>query len=167
MKLYEIANEYVAFMEAVENGDIPEDAIEDTLEGITFAIETKVDNIACLLKNLDAEMVAIRTEEKRLAERRKAKENAYERLKDYLSKTLLNANLNKVETARNKISFRKSEVVEIADESAFLNWASTHRDDFLKYSLPTINKTLVKEALKADEEIVGATLVTKNNLQLR
>lgn len=167
MKLYEIANEYLEFMEAVENGDIPEDCIEDTLEGIAYEIKAKVDNIACLLKNLDAEMVAIMTEEKRLAERRKAKERAYDRLKDYLSNTLLKLDMKKVETARNKVSFRKSESVEIADEEAFIGWASTHRDEFLKYSTPTIDKTLVKQALKADEDIIGATLVSKQNIQIK
>lgn len=167
MRLYDIANEYVEFLDLVESGEIPEDCIEDTLESITFAIEEKVDNIACMLKNLDAEITAIEAEKKRLAERIKVKTRAYERLKDYLSQTLLRADIKKVETARNKISFRKSEVVEIADESAFLNWASTHRDEFLKYSQPTIDKTLVKEALKADEEIVGATLVTRQNVQIK
>ena len=167
MRLYEIANEYLEFMEAVENGDIPEDCIEDTLEGIAYEIEAKVDNIACLLKNLDAEMVAIRTEEKRLAERRKAKERAYDRLKDYLSNTLLKLDMKKVETARNKVSFRKSESVEIADEDAFIGWASTHRDDLLKYGTPTIDKTLVKQALKADEDIIGATLVSNMHMQIK
>lgn len=167
MRLYEIANEYIELLDMIENGDIPEEAIEDTLESMTFEIEAKVDNIACLLKNIDAEMVAIRAEEKRLAERRKAKEKAYDRLKDYLANTLLRLDIKKVETARNMISFRKSESVEIADENAFLEWASTHRDEFLKYSTPTIDKTLVKQALKADEDIIGATLVTKQNIQIK
>lgn len=32
MKLYELDNEYLDFISAIENGTIPEDAIEDTLE---------------------------------------------------------------------------------------------------------------------------------------
>lgn len=32
MKLYELDNEYLDFITAVEDGTIPEDAIEDTLE---------------------------------------------------------------------------------------------------------------------------------------
>ena len=69
MKLYEIANEYLALVEAIENEEIPEEAVADTLEAMTAEIEDKADNIACLMKALNAEALAIREEEKRLAKR--------------------------------------------------------------------------------------------------
>jgi hypothetical protein len=55
MKLYELANDYLALMQAIDNGEIPEEAIADTLESITAGIEEKADNIACLLKNIEAD----------------------------------------------------------------------------------------------------------------
>ena len=167
MKLYELTHDYLAFMQAIENDEIPEEAIADTLEAITAEIEDKADNIACLLKNLDAEVVAIKAEETRLAERRKAKEKYHERLKAYLSDTLQAAGLNKIETARNKITFRKSESVEIANEEAFIKWASEKRDDLLTFSAPKVNKTAIKSALKEGDEIVGVQLVSKNNIQIK
>lgn len=165
MKLYEIANEYLALMQAIDDGEIPEEAIADTLEAITGEIEFKADNIACLLKNIDADIKAIKAEEDRLAERRKAKEKAYDRLKQYLSDVLQSTGINKVETARNNISFRKSEAVEI-DES-FIAWATIHRDDLLKFSKPTADKTAIKKALKDGSEIVGAKLVVNQNIQVK
>lgn len=166
MKLYELANDYLALVEAIENNEIPEEAIADTLEAITASIEDKADNIACLLKNLDAEVNAIKAEEVRLAERRKAKEKSQERIKQYLSETLQRAGLDKIETARNRITFRKSESVEV-DEDAFIEWAEIHRDDLLTYSAPKINKTEVKKALKDGIEIVGAELRIKQNIQIK
>lgn len=165
MKLYEIANDYLALMQAIEDEEIPEEAIADTLEAITGEIESKADNIACLLKNISAEMAAIREEEKRLAERRKAKENTHERLKQYLSDVLQRTGINKVETARNSISFRKSEAVEV-DES-FIAWATEHRDDLVKFGEPTADKTAIKKALKDGAEIVGAKLVVNQNIQIK
>lgn len=167
MKLYEIANDYLALMQAIDNDEIPEEAISDTLEAITGEIEVKADNIACLLKNLDADIVAIKTEEVRLAERRKAKENTRERVKQYLSDTLQRMGIDKIETARNKISFRKSESVEVLDEQTFLKWAQENRDDLLTYSAPKVNKTEVKKALKSGVEIEGAQLVSNMNIQLK
>lgn len=167
MKLYELTHDYLAFMQAVENDEIPEEAIADTLEAITAEIEDKADNIACLLKNLDAEIVAIKAEETRLAERRKTKEKSHERIKAYLAETLQSAGFAKLETARNKITFRKSESVEVADEEAFIKWATAQRDDLLTYSAPKVNKTAIKNALKEGEEIVGAQLVAKNNIQIK
>jgi hypothetical protein len=41
MNLYEINTEYLALMSAVENGEIPEEAIADTLEGIEGLFDFK------------------------------------------------------------------------------------------------------------------------------
>lgn len=166
MKLYEIANDYLALMQAIENDEIPEEAIADTLEAIVAEIEDKADNIACLLKNIDADIVAIKAEETRLAERRKVKEKSAERIKQYLSDVLQSAAIDKVETARNRITFRKSESVEL-DEGAFVAWAMENNNDLLTYSAPKANKTEIKKALKGGAEIVGAQLVSKNNIQIK
>lgn len=166
MKLYELANDYVALVCAMEEDDIPEEALADTLEAIKGDVEVKADNIACMLKNISAECEAIRAEEIKLAERRKSKEKAYDRLKQYLSDILQRMDISKVETARNKITFRKSESVEL-NEEAFITWAMGNRDDLLTYKAPTANKTEIKRALKDGAEIVGAQLVSKNNIQIK
>ena len=67
MSLYSLINDYQDFLEAVEAGEIPEEAITDTLEAIEGEIEVKIDNIASAIKNLTAEASMIRTEEKALA----------------------------------------------------------------------------------------------------
>lgn len=166
MKLYELANDYLALINAIENDELPEEAIADTLEAIESCIEEKADSIACLMKNLDAECKAIKAEEERLAERRKAKEKSIERMKQYLSESLQSAGIDKVETARNRITFRKSESVEV-DEDAFIKWAEVNRDDLLTYSAPKVNKTEVKKALKSGAEIVGAELRINQNIQIK
>ena len=163
--LYEIAADYINFLEAIENGDIPEEAIEDTLEAIKSSFEEKSDSIACLIKNLDAEISAIKAEETRLADRRKAKERQKERIKSYLESTLLLAGVDKIETARNRITFRKSEAVTV-DEN-FIEWAKANRDDLLTFAEPTPNKTEIKKALKEGAEIVGAELRVNNNIQIK
>ena len=167
MKLYEIAQEYEAFIAAVEAGEIPEEAVADTLESITSLIEEKADNIACLIKNTMAEAEAIKAEEKALAERRKQKENLVDRLKTYLAETLTGAGYTKFETARNKMSFRKSESVAVENEVAFIEWARKGRDDLLTYKEPVLNKTAIKKALAAGEQIAGARIESKINLQLK
>lgn len=167
MKLYEIAADYKNFLEAVENGDIPEEAISDTLESITSMLEEKADNIACMIKNMTAEAEAIKAEEQSLAERRKAKEKQIDRIKTYLSDTLINSGYTKLETARNKITFRKSNSVSIEDEAAFVEWAIKTHDEYLTYEDPTINKTAIKEALANGTEVFGVHIETKQNIQIK
>ena len=167
MRLYEIENDYLALMHAIENDELPEEAIADTLEAIQGEIEEKADNIGCLLKELEAATYAIKAEEQRLAERRKKKEKLYDRLKNYLSESLLGMGINKLETTRNAISFRKSEVAEV-NEAAFFEWAKANRTDLITVKVTeSANKTEIKKALKAGAEIPGAVLVTKENLQLK
>lgn len=62
MKLYEISENYRAFMAAVDAGEIPEDAVADTLDGIEGAFDDKADAIACLIKELRLEAAGIKTE---------------------------------------------------------------------------------------------------------
>lgn len=166
MKLYELTNDYIALMQAIDDDELPEECIADTLEAITGEIEVKADNIACMLKNLEADITAIKSEETKLAVRRKTKERAYESLKQYLSLALQSMSIDKVETSRNKITFRKSESVEL-DEEAFISWAQENRDDLLTYSAPTANKTEIKKLLKGGAEIVGAQLISKQNIQIK
>lgn len=167
MRLYELTSDFLAFLEAIENEEIPEDAIADTLESITAGIEEKADSIACMLKSLAAEITAIRAEEIRLAERRKVKERQQERIREYLSESLLRAGIDKVDTARCRITFRKSESVEVIDDTAFSEWAMTNRDDLLTYSQPSINRTAIKSALKNGEEIPFVQIAQKQNIQIK
>ena len=166
MRLYELTNDYIALMEAIDAGSIPEEAIADTLEAITGSLEEKADSIACLLKDMDAEIAAIKAEEDRLKDRRVQKQNAYVRLKEYLSDSLIRAGMTKVETARNKITFRKSEQV-LCDDVAFLEWAIENRDDLLTYAKPKANLTAIKEAIKQGAEVVGVELRVNQNIQIK
>jgi hypothetical protein len=168
MTLYELMNEYKDFINAVESGDIPEDAIADTLESIEASIEDKIDNTACLLKVLEAEEAAIKAEEDRLAERRKVKANTRERIKTYLSEMLLAMGKTEFESPRNKISFRKTPgKVVFADEKAFIEWASQYDDSLLTYGKPTVNRTAVKMAIEGGKEINGAEIVVSQSMQLK
>lgn len=167
MSLYEISERYYEFMKAVEDGDIPQEAVNDTLMLLNEEANEKIDNCACYIKNLLAEAEAIKAEEKALMERRKAKENAAERIKKSIDYMMNLQGKDKFETARNRISYRKSEQLVILDELQFIHWAEQNADGFLNYKDPDINKTTIKNAIKAGEKIPFTSIVTKQNLQIK
>jgi hypothetical protein len=69
--------------------------------------------------------------------------------------------INRLETPPLKISFRKSESVEIDDESA-ISFA------YLKEKITyTIDKTAIKEAIKKGEVVAGARLQVNQNIQIK
>lgn len=164
MKLYEIKDRYLMLMDMIEDGSIPEDAIADTLESIEGELDDKLDNIASLIKSLNAEAGAIYEEEKRLEERRKRKEKNVDSLKSYLSTTMLQLGKTKFESTRNVLSFRKSTSVWIPDEETF---KKMHPDLCKIETVVKISKADISELLKGGMEIEGAQLQEKMNLQIK
>ena len=167
MKLYEISQMLIDLMNAIDNGEIPEDCITDTLDGLEGTYEIKIDNIASLIKTLNAEAKAIKAEEATLAERRRVKENRAESLKIYVSNSMQLTGKMKIETARNVLSFRKSKSLQIGNEGTFIEWAKQARNELLTYKAPTINKKFVTDLIKGGESIEGAQIIEKQNLQVK
>lgn len=159
MTLYEIDQKIeAAIMNAVneETGEITEDfALLDELQ---LEREQKIENGGLYIKNLTAEIESLKAEEKALCERRKSKEKRAEWLKGYLTYSLDGA---KFETPKLALSFRKSVVVDVADVDKL-------PEEFKRVKTTVdADKTALKEALKAGALIDGATLVEKQNLQIK
>lgn len=159
MNLYEIKPEIeLILLDVNEDGMLTDEAME-RLQQLQMDEQTKIENVACYIKDLNAESKAIREEEKALADRRKVKENKAERLKNYLSDYLQSNGGTKYETPRAILSFRKSEAVSIDDDALI-------PEDFKTYE-PKISKTQIKEAIKAGQEVPGAKIVTNQSLQIK
>lgn len=152
--IYEI-NEQIMQCIDFETGEIID---AEKLDALQIEKDKKIENVACWIKNLIAEAQSIKAEEQSLAERRKAKENTVERLKQYLSNVLESTPF---ESARAKITFRKSTAVNITDESKLA-------DAFKKSeTVVKIDKKAIGEALKLGEIVDGAELVENQNIQIK
>ena len=109
----------------------------------------------------------MKAEEQSMRERRKAKENAAERLKAYISSAMQATGISKIETARNRLSFRKSEKVMIDDEETFVAWAQEYNPDLLTYKAPEPNKTVIKKIIAGGQPIEGCRVEQCMNLQVK
>ena len=168
MKLYEIRHEITELLERGFDVDLDTGEVLDIgpkLDALQMDEREKLENIALYIKGLNAEAAAIREEEKTLAERRRTKESRAERLHDYISAHMIVADIDALETARVRLSFRKSTATEI-DESVFRPWAEKC-GDYLRYKPAEVDKKLVADALKAGADIPGARLAERRNLQVR
>lgn len=151
-----------------------EEEFNKAFDAIQMDLQTKIENTILFAKSLDAEAEAIKAEEKKLAERRKAKENLSERLKkrinDYVTWQFTdeegNVDLNglrkwKFETSKCYISYRKSDVVEFTD-------ATKIPKEFIKVETKeTPMKAEIKKAIKEGKEVAGCVLVEKANMQIK
>lgn len=140
----------------------------DTLDGMEIAIQEKAESVALYIKNLDYEIKAIKAEKSSLDARLKSKEKSCKNMLEYLKNCLEAAKLKKVETPRAAISIRNNpESVEITDEKSFIDWAQDNNDDLLRYKDPEVNKTAVKQLLKAGEEVPFAKLIRTKTLNIK
>lgn len=153
MNLYEIDSAVLACVD-VETGEIFD---EDKFEELSLERESKIENICLWIKNLKAEAEALKAEKDSFAQRQKVCENKMESLKKYISSYL---DGTKFESAKVKVSFRKSESLEIS-EGAIIP------DEFLKFKEPDVNKTELKKAIKGGLSIEGVQIVENNNIQIK
>ncbi len=144
---------------AIENCITEEGEVidEQALTELLMAKEEKIENVACWIKNLTAEAEAIKAEKERLAERQKKAEEKAESLKKWLAFALEG---EKFTTARVAISYRKSVSVQV-DESLL---DKKYMKEKVTY---TPDKTALKKALQAGENIEGAYLEEKQNIQIK
>lgn len=169
MSLYDIDRKIAELIENgyseecidAETGEFLEGKVEELLSQYECDRAVKIENIALYIKNLTAEAEAIKQEEKKLADRRKAKENRAARLEEYLANSLLANDETKFESAKCSLSFRKSVKVIITDEKNL-------PVDYVKQKIEyTADKTKIKKDLQSGKEIPGAVLEEKQNLQIK
>lgn len=157
MKLYEITAEIRKILSNVdENGELLPGMFEAFAE-LNLAKEEKLENTALYYKEILAEAEAIKKEEGVLKQRRKVKENQAENLKAYID---MNLEGQALETARVKLSYRKSTSVHITDEHIIPS-------DYKEKQPDKIVKSLISKGLKQGIKIPGAELQERQNLQIK
>lgn len=160
MKLWEIDNALMDLFDP-ETGEITDAELWDALQ---MERESKLEGVACWIKNLLSDADALKQEKDNLAAREKAARNKAERLSAWLEQALAGEKLN---TAKCAVTYRRSEAVEIADEGAFMAYAQQECDDLLTYKPPVPNKTAIKAAMKDGRDIPGVMLLVKQNMSIK
>lgn len=162
MNLYEI-NE--AIMDALERavdpetGEILDENVLKELNSLEMVKNEKVEGILLWVKQLRADALEIKAEKLALGERQAVLERKADSLQRYIEKTLLPGEV--FQTARVEVKWRKSETAEYEGEITALP------EKYLRMKAPELDKTALKKALKAGEEIPGAKLVIHNNMQIK
>jgi chromosome segregation ATPase len=151
MKLYEYTD---AIRDVIErgfcfDGDTGEVMFDrENLDELRASYEDKLEACALYVKDLQAEAEAIRAEEKRLKERRKAKESKAEHMRAYI---LANMQGKSFETARVQARSRASERVQVELERLPAEYVTVKETK-------SADKLAIKRALQSGEDVPGAFL---------
>ncbi len=153
MNLYDIDNAILSCVD-METGEIID---AEKLDELKMEKERKIRNIACWVKELNAEAEALKKQKDAFAAREKAAKNKAEGLKAYLSSYLDGKEAKGTEY---QISFRASQATEITDEEVIPPAYRIPQPDKL-------DKAGILTALKGGTVIPGAQLIERKNIQIK
>lgn len=163
MNLYEMTETAKQLMQLFEDGDIPEDAVNDTLEGIR--VQDKLEDYCKVIKSFEYDSSTIDREIERLKSAKERTQKAINRLTKAVTEYLTTTKSRKATAGTFALSLRKSESVQITDESKI-----PEKFIVTKTTVKTSpDKTAIKKFLKENEEnaVEGAMLVVNENLQIK
>ena len=161
-KLYELTEMYQNIWDLIGDDEVDLLSLEKALQNIEENIEIKAENTAKLIKGIDGDIEVLKTEEKRLADRRKALENKREGIKGYLENHLRIIGIDKVKTPLFTVALQNNPPsVNILDEKLIPK-------DYVKTVTTTsISKRDLLEDLKQGLIIDGVELKQTKSLRIR
>lgn len=161
-KLYELTEMYRNIQDLINDDEVGAEALVEALNKIEGDINSKAENIAKILRAMDGDIETLKTEEKRLANRRRTLENKHKNLKNYLETQFKAMKIDEVKTPLFTISLQKNPPsVNIIDENLI-------PEDFIKTeTITSISRRDILEALKEGEEVPGTELKQTRTLRIR
>jgi len=161
MNLYEINKDLNnLILSAVDADGVINEAFESDIDSLVMAKEEKLLNCAKYIKNEMAFVEMLKKEEQSLSTRRKQIEKRVDWMKKYVVGNMEAG--EKVKDHQAQLSTIKSSSVEIIDEKLIPKELCNHIPECWK-----VDRTAVKKAIKAGNELEGAKMVDKLNLQVK
>jgi len=160
--LYEIDKEISQCFrqgDMVINGESGEVFDKDYLDKLNIDRNQKIENIGCFIKNLLSDAEQYSKEAEIQADRASKAKQKSQKLKEYLAYML---DGQKFSSAKVEIGWRKFTSVDVTCAAEFL--PEPYRKEKITY---TADKTLLKKALSAGEQIEGCSIVEKQNIQVK
>lgn len=152
--LYEIDAGILACIDQ-ETGEILD---VERLDALQMERRTKIEGVACWVKNLEADAAAYKAEKDAYAMRQAQAERKVEGLKAWLTQATGGEKLTLPHAA---ISFRASERVEINDAEAVPKKYQVKKITY------TPDKKAIKEILKSGKAVKGCALVAYQNISIK
>ena len=159
LSLYQITN---AFPMLIAQEEMSEEDKLKVEEELTKLLQEKSQNIIGYYRNNELTINAMKEEEKRISEARKALENRNESFKKYVKECMERAGFTKIETTLGALSIAKSPIsVEITNEDEI-------PDEFkLQVVTTKIDKKAIADNFKSTGEIPNGVVIHTENTNLR
>ena len=161
--LFAIAHDYQDLLWLMADGETQdEEDLQKILKEVSIDLARKSANVVGVFLNLESQAQEIKVAELRMKKRRESLEKNAKRLREYLLMHMQSLDLKEIKTPEFLIRIRKNpHRVGIATESLIPS-------EFKAEIITTkIDKTAIREALKAGKPVPGASLEQTQRLEVR
>ncbi len=159
--LYELTDQMLTLLELMEDPDVDEQVIKDTMESIDYELEEKADGYAKVDRSLKAEEEGLKAEIERLERRKRTISNNRDRLKRALEEAMKVTGKLKFKTPLFSFAIQKNPPsVNVIDESMV-------PDQFLVHHEPTVDKKALIAFVKEHGNTDYAELTQTESLRIR
>ena len=160
MKLIELTDIYKNILNLIDSGESTEDELKLALNQIEDEIETKAQNIAFVLKEIDSDIEKFKSIEDEFARKRKTLEFNKANLKQYLETNMIATDKKKFKTEFFSFNIQKNTPsLDIVNED--------HIPDKYYITERKLQKRELLDALKGGLEIDGVSLKQSESLRIR
>ena len=108
MNLYKITHDLMKLQLLLEDPEVDQQLVEDTISDYQEELEVKADGYARVIRNLEGNVDALDKEVKRLQAKKKACQNGIDRLKDNLQTSMIALDKKKIKTDLFTIAIQKN-----------------------------------------------------------
>lgn len=160
--LYKLADEFAHVAERLEELEMDEQTISDTLESYAADFETKAISVGQFILNLEATIESIKQAEASMKQRRSAYEKKVAWVREYLVENMKKVHKEKVECGFFKMSVRTNQPsVEILDGAVL------PPEYLVSKTTVTPDKKALKEAIESGKAVEGVSLVRSTSLIIK
>ena len=163
--LYTLADEYLQDVAKLQDLDLDPQTVADTLEGMGGDLEAKATNVAMFVRNLESLAEQIKQAEAAMAARRKSIEGRADAVRKYLLSNMLRTGITKIESPYFKIALAKNPPSVVVDDEDTLKFV--HPEFVKTVTTESLDKSAIKEAIKAGQIVEGAHLVQAERVSIK
>ena len=157
--LYQITG---AFPQIMEQEEIAPELKEELQRELTALLHEKSQNIIGYTRNIELIIEAIKTEEKRISEKRKVLENKLEKFKEYVKNCMEQGGFTKVDTGLGTLTIVRNPMsVEIEDEKQV---PTEFKQEVITVK---VDKTAIKNHFKETGEVLPGIKIVDDKTSLR
>lgn len=160
MKLYTLANEYNIAFELLEKKGFDDEIINDTLSSMIVSIEEKAINVSKYIKDIEIDIIGMKTAEQDINKRRKSAENRVNSLKEYLKTNMESSGISNISCPYFDINIKK------CPESVEIDAGVEPHIDYMRVKFEH-DKQALKESLKNGTTLKWAKLVSKTRIEIK